>query len=588
MSDLRKRILKGAVAVLAGALLFFNIPEAKTRVHAVTISMNGDDNGMIKNKDREGAYVILLEDLKALKKKQLSASQIKQLDDIMYDANVYIANTEMTVEQLESYISTVQSRFSAVASGNVPDASKFLFVANNTMTTSAKYSQPVTVTLSVVNLGQAPVTDVVITPSVDTSMSKWPFEILTASDARMIDSLQPAKSIEQSVGLAKQVTWNFMVSSEAKTGVYPLTFHAQYYRGSAVEECDLKTYIKITGKSSSGKLLEEEQKADDAAKSATPRIIIKGFKTYPEEVYAGDTFRLTITVENTSTSTAVSNIQFDLKAAQEGEKQENSYEAFLPTSGSNTIYVSRIDAGETADLEIEMFARADLTQKPYVIDLNMEYEDTKHNPYKASNSVSIPVRQAARVDTGDLEITPSEANVGDQVNVMFPIYNKGKTTLYNVSVSFDAASLDGGNAFLGQVEPGATGNVDVMLNAVAATEDDGTVVAHISYEDEAGKVTLIEKPMNIFVTDASFSEGMGGEIDENGDGIMDGFDYDGDGVIDEYYEQQGSKAPGWLIILIAVLVTAAVMVVIIIIVKKNKKKKMEAALAELADDEDGI
>ena len=76
----------------------------------------------------------------------------------------------------------------------------------------------------------------------------------------------------------------------------------------------------------------------------------------------------------------------------------------------------------------------------------------------------------------------------EQSNVMFQIYNTGKTTLYNVQVKFEADSVEGGDTFIGNLAPGATGNVDAMVNGIAATTDDGSVKAvltlsliHISF-----------------------------------------------------------------------------------------------------------
>ena len=54
--------------------------------------------------------------------------------------------------------------------------------------------------------------------------------------------------------------------------------------------------------------------------------------------------------------------------------------------------------------------------------------------------------------------------VGEQSNVMFQIYNTGKTTLYNVQVKFEADSVEGGDTFIGNLAPDATGNVDAMVN----------------------------------------------------------------------------------------------------------------------------
>ena len=38
---------------------------------------------------------------------------------------------------------------------------------------------------------------------------------------------------------------------------------------------------------------------EENGKISTPRVIVTGFTTTPEEVYAGDTFKLTLNLKNT-------------------------------------------------------------------------------------------------------------------------------------------------------------------------------------------------------------------------------------------------------------------------------------------------
>ena len=267
-----------------------------------------------------------------------------------------------------------------------------------------------------------------------------------------------------------------------------------------------------------------------------------------------DTFGLTITVQNTSTSTAVSNVQFDLKAASEGDDSKNTYEAFLPTSGSSTVYVSKIEKGCTYDINIEMTARGDLTQKPYVINVNAQYEDSNQKTFETTASVSIPVKQEARVDTGDADIMPLSIAVGEQSNIMFDIYNMGKTTLYNVQVSFQAPSIDGGNVFVGKLDPGATGSVDATVTGIAETTDDGVITAIISYEDESGNVSTLEKNIDLFVYEAYYDDGM----------------WEDPGFMYEDAPKSGMPWWGWLLIILAVI---GIVTGIIIFIKKKKASK---------------
>ncbi len=535
-----------------------------------TVHASGND--IITDTDRQDAYSYLItykDNLKNSSVQGLAPEITQKLEDTWYEANVYIANNSLTVARLINYVNDVAGRMDSVAAQKPTSYSNtqdFLFINNNSIVTSANYGEYTYLTLSLINLGKSDVTDVVLTPQESTDINKWPFEITTASNALVIPKIQASSDIHTAHTLAQNATWVFLVSKDAKTGTYPLTFDVLYYRGGAAEKTTITTYIHINGAPGAGSLSESTEKDD---KVSTPRIIVTGFKTDPEVVYAGDTFTLSISVQNTSMVTAVSNIQFDLAAAKEGNNNETTYEAFLPTSGSATIFVPSITPGATANISIEMTARSDLMQKPYVITLNAAYEDSEKNPYTMTSNISIPVKQEARIDTGEVEILPESIEVGNQTNIMFPVYNKGKTTLYNVQVDFIGDTVEGGSTFLGKLEPGATGNVDAMVTGIAPTMDDGIIIARVSYEDEAGNVSYIEKELNLFVMEAYYPE------DELG--YDDGF-YVDDGM---YEEEQGGVH--WKPIVITIVVLAIIGILAWrIIAKKRKAKKM----LESFDDDD--
>ena len=151
--------------------------------------------------------------------------------------------------------------------------------------------------------------------------------------------------------------------------------------------------------------------------------MVTGFETNPENVYAGDTFTLTIHVKNTSSEQSVTNVLFDMQAAEEGSDKTNTYSAFLPTSGASSVYMDSIGTNATADIVIEMTAKADLAQKPYVLDVNMKFDAGAMFDLTDKASVSIPILQESRFDTSIPEIAPADITVGGQSNVMLSIYN---------------------------------------------------------------------------------------------------------------------------------------------------------------------
>ena len=437
--------------------------------------------------------------------------------------------------------------------------SEYLVLTDNVPTPTATYGQDVNVIVSVLNLGTERLEDLIITPVVDASVSTWPFEITTMGYSKVIPSIPGNQTYEKALENRREVMYTFKTRSDVLSGYYPLNFEVKYNRNGATETTKLTTFVKTVGAPGSG---TTDSSSDSAGTSSKPRVIVTGFETNPSEVYAGDTFTVTIHLKNTSKRTAISNMQIDLNATPEGTT-DNKYEAFLPTSGSNTIYIDRVGAGGNADIQIEMTAKADLTQKPYALEVKMEYEDDKFTSHTSSASVSIPIKQASKLDTSSPEVMPESIEVGNQSNVMFSIYNVGKTTLYNVQVKFVADSVSGGDTFVGKIDPGATGNVDAMVTGMAATMDEGIVKAVISYEDDAGNVTTLEKDINLYVMEA-YTE------------------MNPDGMWDEFPVEETKSFPIWAIIIIIVVVIGIGIAVFLILKKKRKNAK------ELSDDLDSL
>lgn len=416
-------------------------------------------------------------------------------------------------------------------------------------TTVANAGQDCEIAVPLVNVGKTNVTDVTITPVLGSDVAVWPFEISKTDYSQVWDAL-PGEDSGQSLGERKHTfRWALKTRKDAVTGYTKLTFNVSYLESDGVTRTTtaLDYYVQVNG--------VEPKKEGEAGKTSTPRVIVTGFTTDPGEVYAGDTFKLTLNLKNTSKQTAVSNMLFDIQGTQEGTDAQNTYSAFLPTAGSSTIFVDKIGANSSKSITIELKSKSDLAQKPYVVTVNMEYEDKDKNAYTETASVSVPIKQEPKVDVSSIQVMPESAEVGSEANVMFSIYNVGKTKLYNVNVKFEADSVSGGDTFVGNMEPGATGNVDAYLSAQAPTMDDGTVKILISYEDEEGKETVIEKTMTLFVSEPFF------------DPMME------DPSMMEVPEEKAGF-PWWGYALIAVGGVAAVVTVTVVIKKKKKAKRL--------------
>ena len=442
------------------------------------------------------------------------------------------------------------------------NADHFLTVGGNWVTPVANAGQPVSIVLPIVNMGKTNVTKAVVTPVLSTDTATWPFEITQSGYSQTIEDLPGTDTGMSDMDRRRELTWNLQTRSDVGNGYQKISFNVRYFASDGSSQTTtLDTYIQTSGTAGVS--------AD--GKASTPRVIVTGFETNPEVVHAGDSFMLTLHLKNTSTATSVNNMLFEFDAAVEGKDSETTYESFLPTAGSNTIFVDKMAKNGTRDIQIEMEARSDLAQKPYAIDVNMSYEDEHVNAYTNKASVSIPVKQEARIDMSQPEVTPSSIDVGSEANVMFSIYNLGKTKLYNVSVKTDSEFFTGGDCFVGNLDSGATGSVDMYLTGEAATTDDGTVKLQITYEDETGAPTTVEKEISLFVTEPVYDDGMHDDT-----AMPDGDTGNGMGI--------GGKIAVVVVILIVAGVAGAV-----IVMKRKKKKEQQNLEDDIMDldEEDG-
>ncbi|MBD5519828.1 MAG: hypothetical protein HDR03_01095 [Lachnospiraceae bacterium] len=558
-----------------------NEPKTSSPSNNSTPNTNGSQNSqttqdtdsrIITDNDRSDADEDLYYYMLSLERRyNLDKKVMENLHKVFDSAVFYIANTDMTVAELWSYVSSVKGNMESTAVSNVTaTTSEFLQVGDNWTTPTVSYGNSVSIVLPIINFGTEELNDLIVAPQTSTIVSEWPFVPDKTAYIQTEPYIPGNKTYDAAMANRREFTFNFTAREDVMSGYYPLKFNVSYTKaGVRIEEpAVLTVYVRTIGKPGSGNI----GGTGEDTSNAKPRIVVTGFETNPAEVFAGDTFVLTIHIKNTSKDVAVTNCLFDMQAAVEGEDKTNTYSAFLPTSGASSVYMDNISPNTNADIVIEMTAKADLAQKPYVLDVNMKYDAGSMFDLTDTASVSIPISQESRFDISTPEVVPSDISVGSQSNVMFSIYNTGKTTLYNTQVKFVADSIDEATAFVGNLASGATGNVDVMLTGAAATMDDGTINVEISYEDDAGNVTTEIKTVTLFVTEEFFEDFMG-------DDMM--FD-------DMAGEEQSKPKKGWIVavVIIVLVIAGGVGTYVFLYLKKKKKAAMLLADDLLSIDED--
>ncbi len=410
----------------------------------------------------------------------------------------------------------------------------------------------------------------------------WPFKTDYQKYEQKIGTLQKEDGIE--------ISFDFVQRDDAGTRRYAIPFSV--YKGDDDEPiATYKLYVNTTEKpqtdnsqnqgdnGNGGDAMTASVGNDEPAvysgggsgsggsssDGSVPRVIVTGFDTNPAEVHAGSDFTLTIHLKNTSKKTKVQNMLFELEAPTEGTDEQTSAPAFLPTSGSNSIYLNGIKADGTADISITLNAKADLLQKPYSINLSMKYEDSQATQIESSSSISIPVKQDARFEFSEFEISPQTIEVGGETNVMCSLYNLGRIKLYNAKARFEGNGIKKQEIFIGNVDAGATGSIDAMLQGEKVTNGNSKITMTLSYEDESGNISETTKDFELEVTEAVDDSDMYMNTDGDAEAGSSGFP---------------------VVPVVVVIVIIAGVVAAVVIVKKKKKKQMLNEEEELLDELD--
>lgn len=575
---MKVRMVKGLAVVLCAAML---APAAGAAGAVMMPGMVVEATGAEKPDDKIPDLTTEIENgKKALDDYKIlidpDGKKTEKLNDIVTNAQDKIGKMT-TVDGVQAYVAKAKADMDKVVNPPSDDdeeededpipvsADHLLMVGGNWVTPVASAGQMVSIVLPVVNMGKTMVNDAVVTPVLSTDTTAWPFEITNSNYSQTIEDLPGTDTGMTDMDRRREVTWNLKTRSDVGNGYQKISFKVVYRDSEGrSQETTLDTYVQLNGTAGVG--------ADGQA--SVPRVIVTGFETEPADVHAGESFMLTLHLKNTSTATSVNNMIFEIVAAVEGKDEDTTYAAFLPTAGSSTIFVDSIGKNGTKDIQIEMEAKADLTQKPYAVDVNMSYEDEHVNAYTNKTSVSIPVKQEARVDISEPEVMPSSIEVGSESNIMFNIYNMGKTKLYNVQVKTDSETVNGGDAFIGNLDSGATGAVDIYVTGQSATTDEGLIKLLISYEDETGASTVIEKEVSLFVNEAMMEDFVGGDDMMTDDPMMDG-------------GMAGGSGKYTVPIVIGVIVLAGIIGTVFFLKRKKKKEQqsLEEDILDLDDDD---
>lgn len=222
--------------------------------------------------------------------------------------------------------------------------------------------------------------------------------------------------------------------------------------------------------------------SDLVVEASQPKVMVVDYKIVQKEIIAGQTFDLAVTIKNTG-SRYVDNLKISV-TSDTGD--------IVPAEGAGNGFLEELPNGEESTFTFRLKAADGLAEKSYKLSVVNEYDDIWGNPYSATDVIYLPVKLEQRASITDIYMA-DDAVLGDSVEVVAGVNNMGAGVLYNVRARLESKYLEENDTFIGNIEAGKSGSIDILTNAVSTTASTGDMSKVIvTYEDKEGNETELE------------------------------------------------------------------------------------------------
>lgn len=394
---------------------------------------------------------------------------------------------------------------------------------------------------------------------------------LAAGQITVRDGMDVQRLVELAPGASSSFTYSLHADESVTNGTAILT--ATVTAGGAASsgessegggtapaaESKASIFVPCAGK-------PEESSGGEGGEGSTltPQVIIESY-SYGEEpsVVGGSTFTLTMTLRNTSATTAIENVKMVVSSAAD----ETTGGVFTPANSSNSFYIDRVAPGGTFTESIDLTVKADASPKSYGVDIALDFqakEGSNYQDLKSTETITIPVTQPDRFEVEDVQI--SDYNyVGDSIYCSVSYVNMGKNPIYNLTISVEGTGFSTAepSAYIGNVEAGSGDYYEPSLTADMAGPVEGKII--LTYEDAAGNQSTVERPFSTTVQEMMVDPGI-------------------DMPVEPVVEETGLPLAGK--IAIGAGAGVVVIVVVVVVLKLRKKRRRKAVPDFDEDDED--
>ena len=349
--------------------------------------------------------------------------------------------------------------------------------------------QTIVMSMPIVNKGGT-LDNVTVSPVVTGDLATFPFVAEDINYGRELGHM--------SNGDRQQVDWIFKISPYATTGNKVVTFRATYEENGVYGECTFNGYVYIT---------------NGYTPNTAASLMVDSYALYMDDsevanLTAGNDAVLKVTLKNNAARNAIYKTVATLKLS-------DSNSLILTAGYADAAYVRSIPAGETAEIEYHISARASAAVGPSAATITLTYETSENEGAVAGNATStiqIPIKQEMdlQIDTPVVYGTPVQ---DEPVAVSLNIVNLGRSRAYNVRiVGMDGVSMQD-SYFGGDILAAGTLNADFQVIPNKSGNYTGTLV--VQYEDADGEqfTQNVELPLDAAAADAISTEALSTETE---------------------------------------------------------------------------
>lgn len=403
--------------------------------------------------------------------------------------------------------------------------------------------ETIVVSMPIVNKGGT-LENVTVSPVVTGDLETFPFVAQDINYGRELGRMEN--------GTRQQVDWIFTISPYATTGNKIVTFRATYEENGVYGECTFTGYIYVK---------------NGYTQNTAASLMVENYTMYVNDnqvdnLEAGNDAVLKVTLKNNAAKNAVYKTVATLKLA-------DSTSLILSPGYADAAYVRSIPAGQTAEIEYHISARASAAVGPSTATIGLTYEISEKDGAvagSATSTIQIPIKQQMdlQIDTPVVYGTPVQ---DEPLAVSLNIVNLGRSRAYNVRVvGMDGISLQD-SYFGGDILAAGTLNADFQVIPNKSGNYTGTIV--VQYEDADGEqyTQSVDLPLDAADADAISTEALSTDVETN--------------------KKSGSHLWIWILILLILILAAVVGWYLLIYKKKQQTAEIEAEDGDAAKQSDG-